>query len=255
MKMEKGEVAFDIINNNIEEKWQRPTAYQVYHHDREMYEIVLEDGTELLVSPEHRVYGTIVDQTNPGSSSSFNSGVDTTGILFSTISLNSGSLDQILTSMPDDLYFKANAVYGKSSRGANFLASSRNPEYSSLGTGSIFLNHKCLLATAALTSLPSSLACSSVNSLSFRISRAIENCISSKNSDITLSTANPTLSSNPVGTSNFKVISPISITNNIDSEYINTNTLVEADEKDALIGIRMFSYLEMDFEGKRVRVE
>ena len=140
--------------------------------------ITTDDGGELLVSPEHRVYGTIVDQTNP--SSSFNSGVDTTGTLFSTISLNSGSLDQILTSMPDDLYFKANAVYGKSSGGEIFLASSRNSEYSSLGTGSIFLNHKCLLAL--LTSLPSSLACSSVNSLSFRISLAIENCISSKNS-------------------------------------------------------------------------
>jgi len=56
--------------------------------------IATDDGGELLVSPEHRVYGTIVDQTNP--SSSFNSGVDTTGTLFSTISLNSGSLDQIL---------------------------------------------------------------------------------------------------------------------------------------------------------------
>lgn len=163
--------------------------------------ITTDDGGELLVSPEHRVYGTIVDQTNPSSSSSFNSGVDTTGTLFSTISLNSGSLDQILTSMPDDLYFKANAVYGKSSGGEIFLASSRNSEYSSLGTGSIFLNHKCLLATALLTSLPSSLACSSVNSLSFRISLAIENCISSKNSDITLSTYINNFSSTSTSTS------------------------------------------------------
>ena len=84
-----------------------------------MFEIVLEDGSSLLVSPEHKVYGAVV---NPNSSSSFNSEVDTTGTLFSTISLNSGSLDQILTSRPDDLYLKANAVYGKSSRGGEFLS-------------------------------------------------------------------------------------------------------------------------------------
>ena len=48
-----------------------------------MFEIVLEDGSGLLVSPEHKVYGAVV---NPTSSSSFNSEVDTTGTLFSTIS-------------------------------------------------------------------------------------------------------------------------------------------------------------------------
>lgn len=105
--------------------------YQIYNYDGGMSKITLEDVAEakprtrvgeqgspphnstLLVSPEHRVYGELEDQTNP--SSSFNSWVDTNGTLFSTISLNSGSLDQILTSEPKDLYFKANAVYGKSS--------------------------------------------------------------------------------------------------------------------------------------------
>ena len=41
---------------------QRPTAYQVYQHDREMYEIELEDGSSLLFSPEHKVYGSVVEK-------------------------------------------------------------------------------------------------------------------------------------------------------------------------------------------------
>ncbi|RKY96158.1 MAG: hypothetical protein DRQ03_07750, partial [Candidatus Hydrothermota bacterium] len=47
-----------------ETEWQKPTAYQVYQHDGEMYNIVLEDGSELLVSPEHRVYGAIANQSS-----------------------------------------------------------------------------------------------------------------------------------------------------------------------------------------------
>ena len=41
---------------------QRPTAYQVYQHDREMYEIELEDGSSLLFSHEHKVYGSVVEK-------------------------------------------------------------------------------------------------------------------------------------------------------------------------------------------------
>jgi len=288
-----------------EMEFQLPTERQIYEYEGEMYKIMGEDF-ELMVSPEHKVYVAVVE---PNPSSSFNSEVDTIGILSPTISLNSGSLDQILTSKPDDLYFKASAVYGKSSKGENSFASSKNAEYSSLGMGSIFLNernskyqslltstleylssfssflltssnmysgvtnsyslslsnlirskvnpllikeakilkikrfsindessihhltcasttknildYECLLATAALTSLPNSLACSSVSWLSSRMSLAIENCISSRNSESTLSTANPTLFSNPAGTSSFKAISGILISNDIGGRGLN----------------------------------
>ena len=42
-----------------ESEGQHPTAWQVFDHNREMYQIELEDSGELLVSPEHRVYGLV----------------------------------------------------------------------------------------------------------------------------------------------------------------------------------------------------
>ena len=60
--MECGKEEGLMLNPETKEtEWRHPTAWQVYLHDREMYEIILEDGTELLVSPEHRVHGKLVD--------------------------------------------------------------------------------------------------------------------------------------------------------------------------------------------------
>jgi len=48
-----------------EKEWQLPTAYQVYDHNGERYEIELEDGSTLLVSPEHKVYAKVEGEKNP----------------------------------------------------------------------------------------------------------------------------------------------------------------------------------------------
>src|SRR3989344_77223 len=39
-----------------ETEFHKPYHYQTYEHNDEMYKIILEDGSELLVSPEHKVY-------------------------------------------------------------------------------------------------------------------------------------------------------------------------------------------------------
>jgi len=58
-ELNKKEKVLTLNLETKEKEWQLPLDYQTYDHNREMYEIVLEDGTELLVSPEHRVYGKV----------------------------------------------------------------------------------------------------------------------------------------------------------------------------------------------------
>src|SRR3989344_2716835 len=55
----------DVMTLNAssgEEEWQKPTAYQEFDNsklDGEMYKIVLEDGSDLLVSSKHKVYVSV----------------------------------------------------------------------------------------------------------------------------------------------------------------------------------------------------
>ncbi|MEA3254826.1 MAG: hypothetical protein U9Q22_03210, partial [Candidatus Altiarchaeota archaeon] len=58
-ELNKNEGVLTLNPETKEPEWQLPTDYQVYQHDGEMYEIVLDDGSELLVSPEHRVYAEV----------------------------------------------------------------------------------------------------------------------------------------------------------------------------------------------------
>ena len=52
---EKEKVA--TFNNKTEKlEWQLPYRYQEFEHNGEMYKIELEDGSKLVVSPEHKVY-------------------------------------------------------------------------------------------------------------------------------------------------------------------------------------------------------
>jgi len=51
-----------------EAEWQLPAAFQVYDYNGEMYKITLEDGSSLLVSPEHKVYRKLADSSSGGES-------------------------------------------------------------------------------------------------------------------------------------------------------------------------------------------
>jgi hypothetical protein len=53
--LDRDELVATLNPETKEKEWQKPTAYQTYDHNGEMYEIVLEDGSNLLVSPEHKV--------------------------------------------------------------------------------------------------------------------------------------------------------------------------------------------------------
>ena len=276
------------MNNKISliEKKQKEN-YKLNLIERKSRDLVKRGNGDLLISKKHNVYS---NNYNP--SSLLKSSVVTTGILPFNNSFNSESLDQIRALMLDDLYFKANAEYGKSSIGLDFLASSKNLEYSFFGIGEIFWSmrnntyhnlessnfeylsnfssfllvsskiysgvtslyprflsnlinssvypllikeanitsasttsnfifYKCLLETAEFTSLPSSIACFSVNSLSPNISLASENLTSSCICLINLFNTSSALSSSPSGTSNLKVSSAI-IKDNVD-KYINVS--------------------------------
>ncbi|HDN83257.1 MAG TPA: hypothetical protein ENG50_02710, partial [Candidatus Altiarchaeales archaeon] len=125
------------------QEWQEARDLFDYNYKGELYEIELENGDKLIVSPEHRVY---IIQTKRGyyitPRFEANSLVETNGTNFSDLFLNLESLDHILTSSPNFLNFKAKAKYGKSSGGAFFLASSSNFLYSPLATDSISENNK-----------------------------------------------------------------------------------------------------------------
>ncbi len=53
-----------------EKAWQKPMERQEFEHNDDMYKIILEDGSDLVVSPEHRVYVRIIADTLEDSLSS-----------------------------------------------------------------------------------------------------------------------------------------------------------------------------------------
>jgi len=107
------------------EEWQIPTDYQQYEHAGEMYKIMLENGEDLLVSPEHRVYAAEEEENQVNNS--IISLVDKT--LTRDCFLNAGSFDQIA-----DSSFKASANNGMSlSCGASCFASCSNDSKESFG--------------------------------------------------------------------------------------------------------------------------
>ena len=71
-------------NETKEMEWQKPTDYQVYNNNSEMYEIELKDGSTLLVSPEHTVYGLVKPRRE--SNNSLGENTRTGDNLFSTLS-------------------------------------------------------------------------------------------------------------------------------------------------------------------------
>ncbi|MCK4429252.1 MAG: hypothetical protein KAU95_02660, partial [Candidatus Aenigmarchaeota archaeon] len=62
-ELNKDEKVLTLNPETKEKEWQLPTAYQTYNHNREMYEISLEGGSNLLVSPEHNIYGKLINQS------------------------------------------------------------------------------------------------------------------------------------------------------------------------------------------------
>jgi len=103
-----------------EMEWQKPKKYQSYNYSGEMYKITLEDGSSLLVSPEHRVYVSPKYSLTSSSERTL-----TTFCLF-----NLGSLDQIGAL----LNARDKAKYGESFKcGDIILASGKNCSYSDSG--------------------------------------------------------------------------------------------------------------------------
>lgn len=102
---------------------------------------------------------------------------------------------------------------------SNAFLSSESLDQIRTSTINNFIFYRCLLATAELASLPISLACSSVNLLSFSISLAKENSNSSCIFSTSFFSTSAALSSKPFGTSNLKVNSVILIDNK--TNYIN----------------------------------
>jgi hypothetical protein len=55
----------EVLTLNPETKaqeWQKPVKYLEYDYSDAMFELTLGDGSQLLVSPEHKVYGAMVDR-------------------------------------------------------------------------------------------------------------------------------------------------------------------------------------------------
>ncbi|ODS41851.1 MAG: hypothetical protein MSIBF_00355 [Candidatus Altiarchaeales archaeon IMC4] len=151
-----GEKVLTLNSENGETEFNKPTEYQTYDYDGQMYKIRMEDPKtgrldkhlpkqmvsrglpihvgDLLVSPEHKVYAGI----NPSLfSSSF---VLNTSTL--SCCLNSSSSDQI-----GELSANANAKYGSSfvtclPCGEILLASGKNLSYTFSGNDSIFRSSK-----------------------------------------------------------------------------------------------------------------
>ena len=58
--LEPEEAVLTLNQETGEQKWQKPIKYLEYDYSDAMFEITLADGTQLLVSPEHKVYAAIV---------------------------------------------------------------------------------------------------------------------------------------------------------------------------------------------------
>ena len=123
-------------------EWEKPKEYQEFEHDGEMYKIVMEDWSEMLVSEKHKVYvkkgNRLYNYLDISSDSSLsipsNSFVENTLTLVCV--LNASSSDQI-----GHLCESAKAKYGSSfvssSCGDILLASDKNFSYSNLSNVSI----------------------------------------------------------------------------------------------------------------------
>ncbi|KAF5429886.1 hypothetical protein C5S39_08365, partial [Candidatus Methanophagaceae archaeon] len=46
------------------QEWHKPLKYLEYDYSDAMFELTLADGSELLVSPGHKVYGLILNQSS-----------------------------------------------------------------------------------------------------------------------------------------------------------------------------------------------
>ena len=55
-KLNGNEEVMTLNAETGEKEWQKPSDYQEFEHDGEMYKIVMEDGSEMLVSEKHKVY-------------------------------------------------------------------------------------------------------------------------------------------------------------------------------------------------------
>jgi hypothetical protein len=123
------EFAFGATENvtelNFNETQPQPEniTNQPYECYDEMFKITLENGSKLLVSPEHKVYGMVLDKD------SINSEVENT--LTRDCCFNPLSLDQM-----GQLSFNANAAKSTSSGSGIADALSINEEYSSNGINS-----------------------------------------------------------------------------------------------------------------------
>jgi len=157
-------------------EWQTPLEQQEFNYNNEMYKIILEDGSDLLVSPEHKVYSAEDNEENDyslsGNIALKNSGIFNRSDVESTSTsfclFNASSLDH-----KGSFNFKANARKSISCEsGHDFSKCFNNSWYSSIGINE----------TATAKSLFISLNSSSDNLVFFRMSDLCEFISSNANS-------------------------------------------------------------------------
>ncbi|MBU1946495.1 MAG: hypothetical protein KKC54_06010 [Nanoarchaeota archaeon] len=121
-ELDKTEEVATLNQETMELEYQLPYEWQEYDYNDEMYNIILDNEQELLVSPEHKVYAGVKESPKSSIISLFEN--------ISTLDccLNLGSLDQI-----GQFNFKASAKKGTSLSCMSCLASDLNSLNDSLG--------------------------------------------------------------------------------------------------------------------------
>ncbi len=106
-KLTKEEKVMTLNQKTGEKEWQKPTDYQTFKHNEEMYKIETKKG-DLIVSPKHKVYTYIEKENNyfiPNMSSSSRGDSTLTFVCF---------LSPLSPENIPQLYFNASAKYGAS---------------------------------------------------------------------------------------------------------------------------------------------
>ncbi len=117
--LEPEEEVLTLNQETGEQEWQKPIKYLEYDYSDAMFKLTLADGSKLLVSPEHKVYGLMRDKS---SSKSFVESTLTLDCPFSSLSSDQSG----------QFSFRANAKKSTSlGSGDISLASDRKSEYSS----------------------------------------------------------------------------------------------------------------------------
>ncbi|HDZ60309.1 MAG TPA: hypothetical protein ENH46_01245, partial [Candidatus Pacearchaeota archaeon] len=149
-ELDKTEEVATLNQETMELEYQMPLEYQEFDYNNDMYKIILEDGSDLLVSEDHKVYTGEENQVLNNFLKSFVLNISTEDCF-----LNLGSLDQIA-----QFNFNASANIGMSLLCVNSLALDSNCLNNFLG----------IISTKFDNSINASLNCSELSLEYFNIS-------------------------------------------------------------------------------------